>query len=73
MELLLLKILAGFFLVFALAVFVSFWQTRNPWKLLGTVIYAAAGLVAFEMHLWWPLVAAFGATLLLRLFGADMG
>ena len=72
MELMLLKILAGFFVAFGLAVFVSFWKTKSVWQLVGSVAYAVAGLAAFEMELWWPLVAVFAVTLLFKLFGADL-
>ena len=68
---LLIKILAGVFVLLGIGTLVSAWQTKNPWQALAALIYAAGGAAAYQMETWVPLAVAFGIALLLRFSGVD--
>jgi hypothetical protein len=64
-------ILATLFVLMGLGIAMQAWHVRRLGLLLGAIVYAGAGVLAFKLAAWWPLFAGFGGAWALRYTGAD--
>jgi hypothetical protein len=64
-------IFSGFFILFALALLVAYWRTRQPGLVLMATTYGSAAALAVLFVEWWPLFAGFALAWVLRLMGLD--
>jgi len=67
----LLHIFQGLFALMAMLTLFGFVGSRNFGVLFGSVAYGAGAYASFSMDIWWPLIAAFASTWILRILGLD--
>jgi len=67
----LLHIFQGLFALMAVLTFFGFVGSRTLGLLLASVAYGAGAYASFSMEIWWPLIAAFASTWILRILGLD--
>ncbi len=66
-----LHIAQGLFAVMGLGLLSGFTSSKNIGVLLAGLTYGGGAYTSFAMDSWWPLLAAFVGTWLLRLVGLD--
>lgn len=64
-------ILAALFVLMGLGIAMQAWHVRRLGLLLGAIVYAGSGVLAFKLAAWWPLFTGYAGAWALRYMGAD--